>query len=159
MHRCPQSVSIFLRRDFWCQKSSCWLRRQAMQQPLFSNGQTGEHLALIPVTSKPCSSRVCCSPFGSPFLSVIFCSSPQYCRLGLLMGIIVSFCFHCFPPLDLFLSKAHNASSSRDAWPEDWFKINNAQHSRCAFSKIDMAFFTCLSNCVRSHQASPFAPG
>src|ERR1700678_2013847 len=37
-----------------------------MQQPSFSNGQTGVHLARRPRTSKPRSSRVCWSPFCSP---------------------------------------------------------------------------------------------
>ena len=130
-----------------------------MQQPSFSIGQTGEHLARIPVTSKPRSLRVCCSPFGSPLSSFILCGNPRYCGSGLFIGITVSFCFHCFPPLDLFISKAHNASGPREAWADDWSKKNNAWHPGCASSKIERALFTCLSNCVRSHHASPFAPG
>jgi hypothetical protein len=121
-----------------------------MQQPSFSIGQMGEHLARILVTSKPHSLSVCCSPFGSPLSSFIFCSDPQYCRSGLLIRITVSFCFRCFAPLDLFMSKAHNTSGPRDAWADDWSKRNNAWQPGCASSKIERALFTCLSNCVRS---------
>ena len=150
---------VFSRSDTRYWKSSCWLRRQAMQQPSFSIRQTGEHLACIPVTLKLRSSRVCCSPFGSPLSSFIFCGNPRYCGSGLFIRITVSFCFHCFPPFDLFILKAHNVSGSREAWANDWSKKNNTWHPGCTSSKMERALSTCLSNCVRSHHASPFTPG
>ena len=159
MHRCPWSAMVCSRRDVWSQKSSCLLSRWAMQQWSFLIGQMREHFALIPAMLKPCSLSICCSPLGSVFLRVNFWESPWYCGSGLFIGISVSFCFLCYPLLDLFMSKAHNASGSSEVCADDWSKINNAQHSGCAPSKIKSTFMICLSNWTRSHHASPPALG
>src|SRR6267142_3259145 len=107
------------RRDTCSWKSSCLLRRCAMQQLLFSKGQTGEHFAVIPQTSNPCSSKTCLRPFSSLVLVVIFWGFSRNSAQGLLIGIIVSFCFLCFPPLDLFMSKAWSASGPSEACADD----------------------------------------
>jgi len=77
-----------------------------MQQSLFSNGQTGEHFARIPRTLNLRSSSICCRPFASPDLVIIFWIFPQHSTVGLFMGIIVSFHGFFFPPLLLFISNA-----------------------------------------------------
>ena len=64
IHSWPASRITVSSTEIWLTKSSCLLRRRAMQQLSFSKGQTGEHLARRCRTLNPRSSRVCCSPFG-----------------------------------------------------------------------------------------------
>src|SRR5258707_14580857 len=97
-----------------------------MQHSSFLAGHLGTHFAFILLTLNPCSSNVCFSPFGCLFSNVIFCGFPHMWTAGLLHRIVVLCCFHCLPPLDLFISKATRASGPRDWWVEDWSKMNKA---------------------------------
>jgi hypothetical protein len=90
-----------------------------MQQLVFSNRHTSAHFAHILQTSNPCSVRTCSKPFGWPSGSVIFWTFPQCSGAGLELGMTVSCCIHCFPPSDLFISKALSASEPKDAWADD----------------------------------------
>ena len=109
--------------DSWFIKSSCWERSRAMQQFWLSNGHTGAHFALKCVTLNPRSSRTACKPFSCPDAIVIFCGCPRKRGSGFDWGVWVSHCLCCFPPLDLFISKALSASGGKDAWAEDWSKM------------------------------------
>ena len=143
----------------WLTKLSCCNRSHTWQQFWLSNGQTGEHLAHKPFVLKPHSSRTACNPFGSPDDVVIFCGFPQKQASGFVSGIMVSFCFLCFPPSDLFMLNAWSASGGRDAYAEDWLKINRAWHPGCAASKIWIASLIWVINCLLSHHGSPFELG
>ena len=147
------------RRDSWKWKSSCLLRRRAIQQLSFSKGQTGEHFACIPVVLNLRSSSTCLRPFASPASVVIFCGFPWNSIWGLFIGITVSFCFLCFPPFDLFISKAQRASGPSEACTEDWSKMKSPTHHGCTSSKIEIALSTWASNWAWSHQGSPPVPG
>ena len=85
MHSWPASQITLSSTEIWLVKSSCLLRMRAMQQLLFSNGQTGAHLARRWPTLKPCSSRVCWSPFSPQIPS----SSFGFCHSILEMGWIL----------------------------------------------------------------------
>ena len=130
-----------------------------MQQLLFSNRQTGEHFTHILRMSNPRSSSVYCRPFGMPASVVIFCSFPWHSTLGLFMGITVSFCFLCFPPLLLFISNAQRASGLSEACVDEWSNKKSTMHSGCASSKIAIAWLTCVRSCGWSHHGSPPVPG
>src|SRR5258708_4353807 len=80
-----------------------------MQHLSFSDGHLGVHFAFIFFTSNPCSSSVCCSPFGSPLSITIFCTLPCMWTRGLFHGIVISHCLCCFPPSLLFISKVLSA--------------------------------------------------
>src|SRR5216683_3135958 len=136
------------RSDIWSRKSSCLLRSQAMQQLLFSNGQTGEHFTCILRMSNPHSLSVCCRPFGTPASVVIFYGFPWHSTLGLFMGITVSFCFLCFPPLLLFISNARRASGPSEACVDEWSNKKSAMHLGCASSKIAISQLTCVRSCA-----------
>jgi len=97
-------------------KLSCLLRRWAMQHFSFLKQQTGEHFAVILVTSNPHSSKTCLRPFALPVSVVIFCGFPPRSACMLFIGMIVFFCFLCFPLFDLFMSNAWRASSPSEAW-------------------------------------------
>ena len=158
MHSCPASFIKVYSIDGWSVKSSWWLR-WAMQQFWLSIGQTGEHLAHNCWTSKPCSSRAVCRPFGQPSGSVMLWYFPQCLVQGLDMGITVLHCFHCLPPSDLFISKAFSASGRSDAWAEDWSNTKSACFPGCLASNIMIASWTCFSNWSVFHQGSPLTPG
>lgn len=69
----------------------------------------------IKSTDYPRSVRTVFSPFGCPESVVIFCMSPRLDASGLDWGITVSRCRRCFPPSDLFISKALSASGGSEA--------------------------------------------
>jgi len=142
MQRWPLAFIFCSRRESWNQKSSCLLRRWAIQQVLFSNRQTGAHFACILYTSKPHSLRVCSMPFASPVSVVIFWGNPWNWGYRLFIGITVSFCFHCFPPLVLFMSNARRASGPSDAWADNWSNMKRATYPGCASSNIVIAVST-----------------
>ena len=103
MHSWPAPQIKVSSIEGWFLKSSCWLRRCAMQQFSLSMGHTGAHLARsLWRSGNHHSSRTHFNPLVSPFGNFIVCSLPQNLTLGFVMGITVSFCFHCFPPSDLF---------------------------------------------------------
>src|SRR5216683_3696914 len=136
MQTCPFALILCSRRDSCDRKSSCLLRSHAMQQDSLSKGQTGLHLACIPRMLNLHSSRVCWRPFASPSSVVIFCALPQSLGRGLFIEIIVSFCFLCLPPFDLFISKAQRASGPSKACMDDWSNTKSATQPGCASSKI-----------------------
>src|SRR5258708_14390412 len=76
-----------------------------MQQSVFSKGQTGKHFAHIFEKLNPHSSRTSLIPFTSSLSFIIFCMWPHIWMAAALLGTIMSFCFCCFPPLLLFISK------------------------------------------------------
>jgi hypothetical protein len=96
-------------------------------------------------------------PFASPVSVVIFCGLPWYVGWGVFIGMTVSCCFLCLPPLDQFIPNAQSASSPRKSYVDDWSKIKSATHPGCRSSKIEIALATCVSNCLWSHYGSPFA--
>jgi len=103
--RCPALEISSSSIKIWFTKSPWWLRRHTMQQSVFSKGQTGKHFAHIFETLNPHSSRTSLSPFTSSLSVIIFCMWPHIWMAGALLGTIMSFCFCCFPPLLLFISK------------------------------------------------------
>jgi len=151
MHSWPASWMSFSSIDSCFAKSSCLLSRQAMQQFRLSHGHTGLHFARNPLTSNPPSSSTCWRLFGVPLSSIIFCIFPRCLILGLDLGMTVLCCLHCFPPFDLFISNAFNASGGKEAWADDWSKINSEMQLGCSASNICIAPLTCLSNCSVSH--------
>ena len=160
MHTWPWSLISCLSIEIWLQKSSCWLRSHAMQQPVLSNWQTGLHFACKPHILNPRSSRTAWRPFGLPLDVVIFWRHPRLEQSRFDCGIMESRCLRCLPPLPLFMSNACNASGGKVAWADELSKMNNAWHSRpLTFSWIWIADFTWSRRCSCVHQASPLAPG
>jgi len=151
---CPRTWIFCLRSNIWSRKSSCLLRSRAMQQLLFLNGQTGEHFTCILWMSNPHSSSVCCRPFGTPALVVIFCGFPWDSTLGLFIGITVSFCFLCFPPLLLFISNAWRASGPSEVCTDEWSNKKSVMHLGCTSSKIAITQSTCTRSCIWSYHRS-----
>ena len=133
MHSWPFVLIRISSWDGWFWKSSCWLRRQAMQQFWLSIGQTGEHFTFSlwrPVNLH--SSRMVWSPFGCLLECVIAWGLPHCSAHGFDIGMTVSCCFHCLLPSDLFISKAFKASGGRDAYADDWSNIHRACLLGCA---------------------------
>ena len=159
MHKWPAFVMQSSNIEIWFAKSSWWLSKRAMQQPVFSYGQTGLHLALILSTLKPHSLSVCSKPFASPPSVIIFWMCPPRALTGLFIGIMVSLWMCCFPPFPLFISQACSVSGARDAWAEDWSNTKTAWQCGWAASKVGIAsLHTCAINWLVSHQASPLEP-
>ena len=96
IQRCPCSVTTFSNIDVWFLKSSCWDNSRAIQQSVFSTGQTGEHFAFILPSEKPRSSRTIFNPFGSPDGNVMGCGNPLFEASGFDWEMAVSCCFRCF---------------------------------------------------------------
>jgi hypothetical protein len=71
---------------------------------------------------------------------------------------MISFCFVCLPPLDLFISKTQSASDPSEACADNWSNMNNVTQLGCASSKIISALLTWASNCMWSHYGSPPDP-
>ena len=158
-HSWPAALIVILSIDSWSQKSSCCERSWAMQQFWLLKRQTGEHLAFMWETLNPCSSRQSFRPFASPSGVIISCLIPWNWGSGFDRGMTVFFCFHCVPPFDLFIVKALSASGGREAWADDWLKMNKAWHLGWATSKISIMDSIWTMSWSVSHQGSPLLPG
>lgn len=157
--RWQASVITISSIETWLTKSSCWLSSLSMKQLVLSNGQTGAHFVLSPEILNPRSSRTVFSPFCRPKSVVIFCTSPCLVTSGLDWGIMVSCCLCCFPPFDLFISKALSASRESEAWAEELSKMKRAWYSGLVSSWISMAALIWSRRFSSVHHGSPLTPG
>ena len=155
----PAPVMSISSMEGWLAKSSCLDSRRAMQQSVFSHGQTGEHLARMFWTLNPHSSSTRWRPFGEPSGNIMHWALPLGSGNGFDNGITVLRCLRCFLPSDLFISNAQSASGANDACADDWLKMKRQMQSGCASSNIWIASFNCAKSWFVSHQASLFAPG
>ena len=100
---------------------SPWLINKIFLLREKSIGHSCEHLALNRETSNPRSSSTACSWLhrDGHWLRLT-----TVMRIRIWLGLMVSRCMCCFPPFDLFISKAQRASGGSEAWAEDWLNMN-----------------------------------
>ena len=129
-------------------KSSCWLRRHAMQHSSLSMGHTREHFAWRWEMLNPLSFRTHFNPFGWPSMDMLW-GWPRTKGSGFVSGMMVS-CWHlCFPPSDLFILKALRASETKEPWADELLKIKSACLPGCCCSKDTYCFFYLLKELSR----------